>query len=136
MRNHELDLPNHENSRDKIAAIQELFLKLNNQDEAGVIATYQTAKSLAESEASYNELCHLQNVQEAAEARMLALVASSADEAERRRLTDTFCAVLNKWWFAKTLWDRWESERRAQVRAQFWSRIISFFKRRGGTDTK
>lgn len=136
MRNHELNLPHHGSSRDRITAIQEIFLKLNSQDEAGIIATYQSADSLISSSRTPEERLHLYKVKDATKARMLALVSSSTDEAERRRLTDTFSAVLGEWWFAKELWGRWESERRARTRAQFWGRIFSFFKRRARADKK
>ncbi len=134
MRYHELTPGNDDrNTRANISAIQELFLKLNSQDEVGIIATYQTAKSLLHSSDSSEEELHLYEVKDAAKARMLTLVASSTEESERRRLTDTFRAVLNERWFAIELWNRWEYEKRAKRRALFWSKIFSMFKERSGS---
>jgi len=131
MEKQKIDLPSgNDNQQEKIARLQELFKKLNSQGATDIISTYQTAIGLKGNAKTSTELVYLTTILKASKARMIALIAESNEEAERQLLTDKFRVVVDEWWFAKELWDRWENEKRAKASREFWDKILSFFNRK------
>ncbi|MDO8591114.1 MAG: hypothetical protein Q7R65_04035 [bacterium] len=112
--------------RDRMAMLQELFLKLDSQDESGIIAIYQTAKSLDDRTnriENWSEHKSLQKIRETAEARMLEFVTANDDKVEKRLLIEKFKGVLNNWSPARDVWERCEIEEKEKTRVKFWDKL-------------